>query len=199
MEALNKKERNSAILRFSMLLILCVIIICVPVLLSSFLSVGQGKEIEEKYGAELTKMNNDISFVRDTFAVNIQKIKKLLESSESGDTDTESFLASLTNISDDIKIQPEGKSDWKGELNDNLKYISNCLADSFKSKKKGESSKENLQSEFADIIVELQSCTDQMNDLSNENDKKDVRRGVKKVNNQCKKALMMLENLRSKI
>jgi hypothetical protein len=199
MEALNKKERNSAILRFSMWLFLSVVIICLPVLLSVSLSKGKNKINKEEYKSELSRLTSDVNFVKDTFAVNLQRIEKLIVSAKEDNTDIESFMASLTNIIEDIKLQPEGKMDWKGEMNNNLKGMSDYLKEAYPSMKKGESNKADLQGDFGDIIVELESCTDQMNTLSNEMDKKVFHREIKKVNNQCKKALIMLKNLQSRI
>jgi len=199
MEALNKKERNSAILRFSMWLFVSVVIICLPVILSVTFSKEKNKLNKEEYKNELSRLTSEVNFVKDTFAVNLQKIEKLIKSSKEGNADIESFMASLININEDIRLQPEGKMDWRGEMNNNLKGISDYLKELYPSMKKGESNKADLQGDFGDIIVELESCTDQMNTLSSEMDKKVFHREIKKVNNQCKKALIMLKNLQSRI
>jgi hypothetical protein len=199
MDALNKKERNSAILRFSMWLFISVVVICLPVLLSVTFSKGKNKLNEKEYKSELSRLTSEVNFVKDTFAVNLQRIEMLIKSSKEDNTDIVSFMASLTNIIEDIKLQPEGKTDWKGAMNNNLKEISDCLKETYPSMKKGESDKADLKGDFGDIIVELESCTDQMNTLSNEMDKKVFHREIKKVNNQCKKALIMIKNLQSRI
>ena len=70
MKALNTKERNSSILRFSIWLLTGVLIISVPIIFSSFVSSDQQKTKDN----ENNSMVEDVEFEREYMAVKIQEI-----------------------------------------------------------------------------------------------------------------------------
>ncbi len=195
MEALNKKERNSAILRFSLWLLICVIIISVPVILTSAVSADQLSQ-REKENENLIK---EIEFERDYFAVQIQKIMDLMKSKEGNEIDSDTFNAGLLNVVSDIKTQTEGTPEWRGEMYKNIVTIAEYLIMANKVMSLSSGHKEKQISELNSIILEFEGCGDDIADLSDERNKKDFQQGIRKVDKQFKKAIKMLENYKSGI
>ncbi|MCE5347245.1 MAG: hypothetical protein LLG13_13295 [Bacteroidales bacterium] len=199
MEALNKKERNSAILRFSLWFLAGVIIICIPVILSSFLSDAEKNLSQAKWQDEYEKLAKEINFEKDTFALQVQTIMDLMKSKEASEIDDDAFNAKLMNLVSDIKKQTVIKTDWSGEMYRNTASIAEYLITANKIKRNADSNKDKQLGEMDNIILEFETCGDVIVDLCNEKNKKDFHQGINKVDKQFKKAIKMLNNYKSKL
>lgn len=195
MKALNTKERNSAILKFSLWLVVSVLIISIPVIFTSFVSHEQNK-IDS---GENEKMVEEVKFEREYIAVKIQEIIKLMETKDNDEIDPDSFNAQLTNILSDMTKQTEDDLTWRGDMDRNIVSISKYLISANKIvSSSGEDTKDQV-SDLNDIIVELESCRDDLADMSSQKKKKDLRKDANNVKRQLQKSLKKLENFKNKL
>lgn len=195
MKALNKKERNSAILRFSLWLLICVIIICVPIIISGFVSAEQ-KNIE---AGESENLIEDAIFEQEYIAVQIQEIMNLMESKESEELDAETFNAELMNILSDIQEKNAENLSWRGDMYRNIAAISEYLITASKIVSSSGDTKDKHLSDLNRIIIEFESCGEDIADLNDERKKKDIYKGLDEVDEQFQKAIKMLYNYKSGI
>lgn len=195
MKALNKKERNSAILRFSLWLLICVIIICVPIIISGFVSAEQ-KNIE---AGESENLIEDAIFEQEYIAVQIQEIIDLMESKESEELDAETFNAELMNILSDIQEKNAENLSWRGDMYRNIAAISEYLITASKIVSSSGDTKDKQLSDLNRIIIEFESCGEDLTDLNDERKKKDIYKGLDEVDEQFQKAIKMLYNYKSGI
>lgn len=195
MKALNKKERNSAILRFSLWLLICVIIICVPIIISGFVSAEQ-KNIE---AGESENLIEDAIFEQEYIAVQIQEIIDLMESKESEELDAETFNAELMNILSDIQEKNAENLSWRGDMYRNIAAISEYLITASKIVSSSGDTKDKQLSDLNRIIIEFESCGEDIADLNDERKKKDIYKGLDEVDEQFQKAIKMLYNYKSGI
>ena len=195
MKALNKKERNSAILRFSLWLLICVIIICVPIIISGFVSAEQ-KNVE---AGESENLIEDAIFEQEYIAVQIQEIIDLMESKESEELDAETFNAELMNILSDIQEKNAENLSWRGDMYRNIAAISEYLITASKIVSSSGDTKDKQLSDLNRIIIEFESCGEDIADLNDERKKKDIYKGLDEVDEQFQKAIKMLYNYKSGI
>ena len=195
MKALNKKERNSAILRFSLWLLICVIIICVPIIISGFVSAEQ-KNVE---AGESENLIEDAIFEQEYIAVQIQEIMNLMESKESEELDAETFNAALMNILSDIQEKNAENLSWRGDMYRNIAAISEYLITASKIVSSSGDTKDKHLSDLNRIIIEFESCGEDIADLNDERKKKDIYKGLDEVDEQFQKAIKMLYNYKSGI
>ncbi len=193
MKALNKKERNSAILRFSLWLLICVIIICVPIIISGFVSAEQ-KNVE---AGESENLIEDAIFEQEYIAVQIQEIIDLMESKESEELDAETFNAELMNILSDIQEKNAENLSWRGDMYRNIAAISEYLITASKIVSSSGDTKDKHLSDLNRIIIEFESCGEDIADLNDERKKKDIYKGLDEVDEQFQKAIKMLYNYKS--
>lgn len=195
MKALNKKERNSAILRFSLWLLICVIIICVPIIISGFVSAEQ-KNIE---AGESENLIEDAIFEQEYIAVQIQEIIDLMESKEAEELGAETFNAELMNILSDIQEENAENLSWRGDMYRNIAAISEYLITASKIVSSSGDTKDKQLSDLNRIIIEFESCGEDLADLNDERKKKDIYKGLDEVDEQFQKAIKMLYNYKSGI
>ena len=195
MKALNKKERNSAILRFSLWLLICVIIICVPIIISGFVSTEQ-KNIE---AGESENLIEDAIFEQEYIAVQIQEIIDLMESKEAEELGAETFNAELMNILSDIQEENAENLSWRGDMYRNIAAISEYLITASKIVSSSGDTKDKQLSDLNRIIIEFESCGEDLADLNDERKKKDIYKGLDEVDEQFQKAIKMLYNYKSGI
>ena len=195
MKALNKKERNSAILRFSLWLLICVIIICVPIIISGFVSAEQ-KNIE---AGESENLIEDAIFEQEYIAVKIQEIIDLMESKEAEELGAETFNAELMNILSDIQEENAENLSWRGDMYRNIAAISEYLITASKIVSSSGDTKDKQLSDLNRIIIEFESCGEDIADLNDERKKKDIYKGLDEVDEQFQKAIKMLYNYKSGI
>lgn len=195
MKALNKKERNSAILRFSLWLLICVIIICVPIIISGFVSAEQ-KNIE---AGESENLIEDAIFEQEYIAVQIQEIMNLMESKEAEELGAETFNAELMNILSDIQEENAENLSWRGDMYRNIAAISEYLITASKIVSSSGDTKDKQLSDLNRIIIEFESCGEDIADLNDERKKKDIYKGLDEVDEQFQKAIKMLYNYKSGI
>jgi len=192
MKALNTKERNSAILRFSLWLLVCVLIISLPIIISSFISYEK-QSISNKENESLIE---DINFEKDYFAVQIQKIMDLMKSKESNGINSDTFNAELMNVISDIKKQTEQIKEWRGDLYRNTVSIAEYLITANKIMSSSADSKDKQVGDLNKIILEFESTGENLADLSSEK-KRDIYEAIDGVQEQFSKALKMLNNYKS--
>jgi|WetSurMetagenome_2_1015567.scaffolds.fasta_scaffold00238_8 hypothetical protein len=192
MDALNKKERNSAILRFSLWFIICLLLVCIPIIFTTSLK-GEQLSQREKENEMLIK---EISFEKDYFATQIQKIMDLMKSKQDGNLDPETFNAGLYNIVSNIRTKTDSIPSWRGEMYKNVVTIAEYLIKANKVIDESSSGKARQADKINDVVVAFQNCQDQITDLCSESNKKDFHKGIKKVDIDFKRALKMLENMK---
>ncbi|MCJ7448171.1 MAG: hypothetical protein MUO72_10780 [Bacteroidales bacterium] len=192
MKAINTKERNSAIIRFSLWLLICVLVICLPIIISSFISSEQ-KNIQNKENENLIE---DINFEREYFAVKIQGIIDLMKRKEANEINSDTFNAELMNLINDIKKQTEQVLEWRGDLYRNTVAIAEYLVTANKVMSSSADSKDKQVSDLNKVILEFESCGENLADLSSEK-KRDIYEAIDEVEGQYKRALKMLNNYKS--
>jgi hypothetical protein len=192
MDALNKKERNSAIIRFSLWFIGCLLLVCIPIIFTTSLKGDQLSQREK----ENDKLIKEISFEKDYFATQIQKIMDLMKRKQDGNLDSETFNAGLYNIVSGIKTQTDSIPSWRGEMYKNVVTIAEYLIKANKVIDESSSGKERQADKISDVIMSFQNCQDQITDLCSESNKKDFHKGIKKVDTDFKRALKLLENMK---
>ncbi len=195
MKALNKQERNSAIIKFALWLLVSVLIICLPILFSSTLS----NEQQSIVAGENENLIEDVNFERDTIAVKIQEIMNLIKSKDANELDADSFNAELMNIFSDITNQTQDIQNWRGDMYRNMVSISGYLISANKIVSTSGENKDKQISELNKIILEFESVKDNLSDLGDERKKKDIQNGVNDVSKEFQKALKMLDNYKSSL
>lgn len=203
MKALNKQERNSAILKFSLWLLICVLIICVPILLTGFLPHEQ-QTVNTKEKEDLTK---EVNFEKDYIATKIQEIKDLMDEKNANEVDADVFNAKLMSINTEISERSNADTSWRGAMYRNIADISEYIISANKIKAKEQESKEKEQEkqvkqgenidsqvkELAAIITKLENCKVYLDDLNNQNKKKDLAKGVSETLYKVNEVLSMLK------
>jgi hypothetical protein len=195
MKALNKKERNSAIIKFALWLLACVIIISVPVILTAFVKTEQ-KNVEAEDNKSLVE---EINFEREYIAGQIQKIMGIMENRDSKKTDIDSFNAELISVISDIKKQVDTIQNWRGDMYRNVVAISEYLVAANKVMSSSSTNKEKLISDLDKIIVEFETCGDNITDLADQRKKRDLQSGLSEVDKQFKRAIKLLNNFKSQV
>lgn len=192
MKALNAKERNSAILKFALWLLVCVLVISLPIIISSFIS----SEKQNVLNKENENLIEDINFEREYFAVQIQKILDLMRSKEANKINSDTFNAELMNVVNDIKKQTEQVQEWRGDMYRNTTAIAEFLVSANKVMSSSADSKDKQLSDLNKIILEFESCNENLVDLGGEK-KRDIYEALDEVEEQFNRALKMLNNYKS--
>jgi transketolase len=193
MEALNKKERNSAILRFSLWLIICVLIISLPIILISQLK-GEQQDLQAKENEALVK---EINFEREYFAVQIQKILDLMKSRQTNEINSDTFNAELLNIVSDIKTQTENELNWRGDMYRNVVIIAEYLLAANRVMTSSDANRDKQLSDLNKIIIEFENCGEGIADLTSERKRRDIYESINDVDRQFKKAFKLLDNFKA--
>jgi len=195
MKALNNKERNSAIIKFSLWLLICVIIVSVPVILTAFIKTEQ-KNVEAEENKNLVE---EINFEREFFAGQIQKIMGLMQNRDSKKTDIDSFNAELISIISEIKKQTDTIQNWRGDMYRNVVSISEYLVAANKVMSSSSTNKAKLISDLDKIIVEFETCGENITELADQRKKRDMQAGLSEVDKQFKRAVKLLNNFKSQV
>jgi len=195
MKALNNKERNSAIIKFSLWLLICVIIVSVPVILTAFIKTEQ-KNVEAEENKNLVE---EINFEREFFAGQIQKIMGLMQNRDSKKTDIDSFNAELICIISEIKKQTDTIQNWRGDMYRNVVSISEYLVAANKVMSSSSTNKDKLISDLDKIIVEFETCGENITELADQRKKRDMQAGLSEVDKQFKRAVKLLNNFKSQV
>jgi hypothetical protein len=192
MDAINKKERNSAILRFAFWFTLALLLVCVPIILTTSLKGDQLNQREK----ENERLIREINFEKNYFAIQIQKIMDLMKSKQGGNLDSETFNAGLYNIISGIKTQTDSIPSWRGDLYKNVVTIAEYLIKANKVIDESSNGQARQADKIDDVIMAFQNCQDQITDLCSETNKKDFHKGIKKVDSDFKRAIKMLEGMK---
>ena len=193
MKALNKQERNSAILKFSLWLFVCVVIICGSIIISAFVSSEQ-----KKLGAQANEnLMEELNFEKEYIAVKIQEVKDLLDQKMSNEIDADSFNAELKNILSDVSDEIEETLTWRGDMYRNIVTISDYMIVAGKIVSSSGDVKDKHLKDVNNIIIELESSREDLKDLNNEKKKKDIYKGLDEIEEQLQKVHKMLLNYKS--
>lgn len=192
MKALNKQERNSAILKFSLWLLVCVVIICGSIIISAFVSSEQKKLSAQ----ENENLMEELNFEKEYIAVKIQEIMDLMDMRESDEINNDSFNAELKNILSDISDETEEDLSWRGDMYRNIISISDYMIVAGKIVSTSSDKTDKQLKEVNKIIIEMESCLEDLIDLSDQKKKKDIYAGLDEVEEQLLRALKMLKNYR---
>jgi hypothetical protein len=190
MKALNKQERNSAILRFSLWLLLSVVIICVPVIITAFASQEQ-RNVD---AGEKEILIKDATFEKDYISTKIQEITDLMSRKESNEIDAEIFNAELLNVLSDITKHSEADTSWRGDMYLNIAKISKYLIVANKIVSSSGDNKEKQVSELDKIMIEMESCSEDIANLNDQKKKKDITKGLSDLQKEFQKTIKMLNN-----
>ena len=193
MKALNKSERNSAIMRFALWLFICVLIICLPVITITLLK-GEQQDLQ---ASENKALISEINFEREYFAVQIQKILDLMKSRQTNEINSDTFNAQLLNIVSDIKTQTEAELNWRGDMYRNVVVIAEYLIAANKLMTYSDENRDKQLNDLNKIIVEFENCGEGIADLNSERRKKDIYQAISDVDRQFKKAFKMLNNFKA--
>jgi hypothetical protein len=173
-------------------LLICVLVICLPIIISSFIS-SEKKNIQNKENENLIE---DINFEREYFAVKIQGIIDLMKRKEANEINSDTFNAELMNLINDIKKQTEQVLEWRGDLYRNTVAIAEYLVTANKVMSSSADSKDKQVSDLNKVILEFESCGENLADLSSEK-KRDIYEAIDEVEEQYKRAVKMLNNYKS--
>jgi hypothetical protein len=193
MKALNQQERNSAILKFSLWLFICVVIICVPIIITGFVSKEQ-KTIDSGEKEVLVK---EASYERTYIATKIQQITDLMARKDAKQIDGDIFNAELMNILSDITKRSEADTSWRGAMYGNIVNISKFLITANKIVSSSGDNKAKQSEDLDKIITELESCSADVSDLNNQKKKKDLAKGVDETDKQLKKIIKLMDNYKA--
>ena len=141
----------------------------------------------------------EIAFEREYIAVNIQKIKELMESKEAKTINVDAFNAELVNILSDIKKQTENNQDWRGDMYRNIASISEYLITATKVMSSSVDDKAKQISELNKIILEFEICGESIAELNDQKKRRDIYEGLTEIQKQFNKSIKMLNNYKSGI
>jgi len=195
MKALNKQERTSAILKFALWLFICVLIICVPIIISAYMSAEQ-RSIEAEENKDLLEA---ATFQQEFISVKIQEVKELLDMKKGGEISNDAFNAALTNIISDLSHEVEEDLTWRGDLYRNIAYTYDFLIDAGKIISTSEDKSAKQINDVNQIMIELDSCLEDLTDLTSERKKKDIYEGLDEIEEQLKKVSKMLQNYKGSL
>jgi len=193
MKALNKQERNSAILRFSLWLLICVLIICVPVIFTAFVPHEQ----QNISTGEKEILIKDAAFERNYIAIKVQEITDLMARKDANEIDPDVFSAELMNIFSDISKHSDADTSWRGDMYRNIVDISKFLIVANKIVSSSGENKGKQLEDLNSILLEMESCSDALSNLNDEKKKKDISNGLTNLEIDFKKVIKMLNNYKS--
>jgi hypothetical protein len=195
MKALNKQERDTAILKFSLWLFICVAIICVPIIITGFVS----REQQTVDTGEKEVLIKDAAFERDYISTKVQEINDLMGKRDAQEIDSDVFNAELMNILSDITQHSDADTSWRGVMYGNIVNISKYLITANKIVAASGSSKEKQTEELDKIIMDLESCSEDVADLNDQKKKKDLANSLDEIDEQLKKSIKQLNNYKSSL
>jgi hypothetical protein len=203
MKALNTKERNSAILRFSLWLMICVLIICIPVLFTvvfpAYRDNEKCKEIMKelaKSREEVANLNREISFFKDAVAGQIREITIIETKFNTDKSKVNLCNQELLNIEGKLNSDTIGKAKWMVEMNKNLSAISSDFRSAndliSQSGKGGNVDIAKLNA----VIKEFQKIADDIGNQLQFDAKNTLKAAFKRINADIKPAMENLQALR---
>jgi hypothetical protein len=167
MKALNTKERNSSILRFSLWLIICVLVICIPVLFLVVFPSNKDKEELKvtqaelvKYQDEVAKLNREMLFLKDTLAHQINDINNIQKKFEANKSKVATYNLELLDIANKLEADTAGKVKWRVEICKDISSISKDLIEANEIISKPDNGKPIDQDKLNAVVIEFQSISD---------------------------------------
>jgi hypothetical protein len=197
MKALNTKERNSAILKFSLWMAICVVIICLPIILIPYLSGQKNQVVSSKSQDDLSMLTRVSVFQKDTLSVQLSKIAELIKKAEDSDNSKiESINDEIKYVVKSIESQTASKTDWRGDMYRNITAISDHVIQSNRVLTEGKGDIEKIQEKLDGAKTELESIGEEIKALCHEYTKKDFHKGILKVDADFTKAMKMLNSIK---
>jgi hypothetical protein len=196
MKALNSKERNSAILRFSLWLIICVLIICIPVIFAVVLPSFRNNDVNKGDQAELAKLNREVLFLKDTLALQIRDISNIQKKFDADKSKAATYNLELLNIANKLELDSAGRTKWMVEMYKNISAISKNLIEANEIRGKSEEGKSLNQDKLNAVIIEFQSIATDIKNQLNFKSAKTLHDALVRIDNQITKAMKKLEALK---
>jgi hypothetical protein len=196
MKALNTKERNSAILRFSFWLIICALIICIPVIFAIVLPSFRNINVNKGNQAELAKLNREILFLKDTLARQIRDISDIQEKFDADKSKGATYNLELLNIARKLEADTAGRTVWMVELYKNISAISEDLIEANEIRGKAGEIKAIDKDNLNNVIIEFQSIADDVKKQLNFKSARTLHDALVRIDNQLTKAMKKLEALK---
>jgi hypothetical protein len=203
MKALNTKERNSAILRFSLWLIVCVLIICIPVIFAVVFPANKDKEELKATQAELAKcqkevalLNREIRFDKDTLALQIRNISEILDKIKADMSNVDTYNMELLNVANNIEADTTGKAKWRGEMYKNISDIFKSLSKANKIIVRDDAKYSIDKSKFDAVVIEFQSISEDVTNQLPFKSAKTLHEAIVRIDKELKKAMKKLEALK---
>jgi hypothetical protein len=196
MKALNTKERNSAIVRFSLWLIICVLIICIPLIFAVVFPSFRNNDVNKGAQTELAKLNREVMFYKDTLARQIRNIFDIEKRFYADKSKVATYNLELMNIAKNLEADTSGMAKWGVEMCKNISAISKDLIEANEILGKSEEGKSVDQDKLNSVIIEFQSVADDVSNLLNYKSKNTLHDGLVRIDKQLKKAVKLLEALK---
>jgi hypothetical protein len=165
----------------------------VPVIISAFVSSEQ-RNVGAQDRESLIK---DANFEQEFVSRKIQDVKILLESRKANEISSESFNAELKVILSDIAEQVDEDLTWRGEMYRNIAYTYDFLIDAGEIVSSSGDKSAKQVSDMNKIMIEIESCLEDLTDLTDERKKKDIYEGLNETEKQLKKIYKMLQNYKA--
>jgi hypothetical protein len=196
MKALNTKERNSAILRFSLWMIICVVIVCIPVIFAILLPSFRNSNVNKGTQAELAELNREVLFLKDTMALQIRDIADIQKKFDADKSKIATYNLELLNIAKKLEADTTGRSEWMVEIYNNISAISKNLIEANEIRGKASEVKTGNKDNVNNVIIEFQSiATDVKNQLKFKSGNT-LHGAFVRIDNDLTKAMRKLEALK---
>lgn len=196
MKALNAKERNSAIIRFSLWLFICVVLICSAITFVAILPTIKKIDINSVTQEELAKLKGEIRFLQDTLAVQVRSIKELEDKALADKSKIPTCNLELMNIVKTLEADTAGKSDWRIEMSKNICSISRHLMEANESYNKSDEKKSIDMDKLNDAIIELHSVYDSAIKMLDYKSTSTLHGRINQNNEELKKVIRSLESIK---
>ncbi|MCK4746833.1 MAG: hypothetical protein KAT15_07360 [Bacteroidales bacterium] len=116
MEPQNKKERSRLILRFLVLFIIAVLLVTIPFYFTIRLPAKENRRASE----ELLRLQKQLDFQRDYFAVRMDSVKHLLDTYKSEDVDVDKLNADIGFLLSKMEQSFAADTSWRFDMYENI-------------------------------------------------------------------------------
>jgi hypothetical protein len=192
MKALNAQERNSAILRFVLWLLICVVIISIPVIFLVILPAERNKLVSAACQQEKSILENKIQYEKDTFAVRIGKLYRLIKDTD--ESEIQSFNTELLIMASTFEADTLKKDDWQVKKARDIAEISRNLI----RKEKLVIPKDDVvcipKEKFNNIIVELQTISATAKKVGESKSQSSLKGGLTRLSQDLDKQIRILQS-----
>jgi hypothetical protein len=192
MKALNAQERNSAILRFVLWLVICLVIISIPVIFLVILPAERNKLVNAACQQEKSILENKIQYEKDTFALRIGKLYRLVKDTD--ESEIQSFNTELLIMASTFEADTLKKDDWQVKKAREIAEISRNL---LREEKRAIVTNDVVsipKEKFSNIIVELQTISAKAMKVSESKSENSLKGGLIKLSQDLDKQIRILQS-----